>query len=391
MSLLAYTIMVIFAISGNSSLLALVSIPMTVMFAFLYASWHTHAFKSYNWVVLGSTFLLALTVLSLSMPQSNALRFLMAVFFLLGAALLWIYIIEKPTRERARFFEILLRIYIIGALIQVSGVMGPQMETFKAITEQPLVVNLERESNLAILGTRYFGFFSEPSYFALHYCLLCAALYLSGAVNRALTYFLIGVILSPSPSFLFGMIVVLYAQRKKIVRSPRYIISALVLAAIVAIPVSDRLSRFVEDVNLFLSGRYALTSFSQRLVLPIFDIIDLTRAYELPLPYSCMTEGSCPASLARMPLLTFWAFFTIPSLIFYLLLSWKITGERIGTVFFFLILATIFSGGSAFLPHFALVFISSIFILGLEDDLESRKSLSKAPPDSSGPPAPTPR
>jgi len=364
-NLLAYTVMTIFAISGNSSLLVLVSVPMIVTFAFLYASGRTHLSISRNTIVLGFAALLALTAFSASMPQANLIRFFMSVFFLLGAVLLWTYIIGKPTHERARFFEILLRIYIIGALIQMSGVMGSQMETFKAIVQHPLLSNLERESNLAILGTRFFGFFSEPSYFALYHSVMCAALYLSGAAKRALIYFLIGVTLCPSPNFLFGAIVILYAQRKKIVLSPRHMIGALALATAVGVLLANRLGDFVDDVNLFLSGSYRLTSFSQRLILPILDFSELVREDQLPLPYSCIADGTCPVSLARIPLFTFWAFFTFSGLIFYLLLSWKMTGKSIITVVFFMLLATIFSGGSGFLPHFALVFISSIFISGL--------------------------
>lgn len=365
MKFLAYMLFVVFAISGDNILLVLFCYLLAAVFGIIFLTVREVTF-TYSQSLQGLAFVSMAVPPLIFLPTENVLRFFMAIYAVGFAALLYTYILTLNPAKQKRFFKNILSFFLFGSLIHASGILGDQMQIYKSLLQIPLISNLEREASLGLFSRRFFGFFSEPSYFAVHYSLLCSALFLSGAEKSAVIYFAIGFTLCPSPNFILGPAIVFYAQWGEIVLSPKKLLGGIILTSALFYLQFERLSGFYYDLRFFLDGGYRLTSFSHRLIVPIQEFSHIYKSNLIPLPYICIDDLSCSSFLMKVPIVTIWTFFSFLGVASYLLLIKIITGKSFITVGLLVIGCSIFAGGSAFMPHFALVLMTSFFALDLK-------------------------
>ncbi|ATJ82675.1 hypothetical protein ACFPTY_06730 [Halomonas beimenensis] len=303
--------------------------------------------------------------LAFVLPLGNTLKFVLAVSSILVAAIPYTYIKTLGLPTQQNIFKWVLNIFLLGSFLHASGVLGDNMEVYKNFVHMPQLGNLARESSLSFFNQRFFGFFMEPSYFAAYFSLACSALFIVGARTSSLIYFFVGFLLCPSPNFFIGIAVVFYAFRNIIVATPKHFVLSTLFVVIVISLQTPRLIGFFNDILFFLDGGYRLTSFSHRLILPLVDFVAAHGDGEIPLDYACVSSFSCSHFLSKIPVITFWSFFSFAGVISYLLFVRAFLKKSFFSIALFFLISSIFSGGSAFVPHFALIFVMSVGFLNV--------------------------
>ena len=363
MKALALISIILFSVSGNNVFLVSICYIFSAIFGILFLI-ENRVFFTRNTLFASVLFVTYLVSSFLLLPVENVVRFLMAVYAFFGVSIIFRYLLNLPLNEIQNVFHKVILFYLLGSIIQASGVLGHQMELYKSLFEIPYIVNSQREVDLGIFETRLSGFFSEPSYFAVHYSIACAALFLCGNFRSAVLYFCIGFLVCPSPIFLFaGAIVILSGQFSFKVRLKHIVMACLLLAFLLYFQAS-RFYAFWNDLNFVLDGGHRLTSFTHRLMLPVIEFLKFLFSNDIPLPYGCIESQSCSPYLLKIPFITFWVFSSLHGLAAYIFMMKILTMKSFSRISVCLIVGSIFSGGSAFMPHFAFIIGSMLLLSG---------------------------
>ena len=351
--------LLLLTISGNSQLLIIISLLFSLPFLPIGLQ-YAKSVKVTNikyYVILALTFI----YLFINLPIENLMRFFLVILVIYISFFVIKFIFDLPEDIQRKIFFSVVYIYFIGCLVHILGLFGNDMQVYKSLVGFSDISNLEREENLGILDKRYYGFFAEPSFFALYVSLMSLCLLKCNRFKESITFIFMGYILSPSPIFVLFFIAILSVVFKFSLKiSFRNTFVTLFLVGLF-FSQFDRFLNIFNDMMYVISGGYKLSSYTHRIFLPISD--------------ACINDASCSQFNTKLPILTMWIFFTFGGLVFFLLLVSALTQTSFFRISWTLILFSIASGGSAFTPQFIFGYLLFLKLLAelKNKDLNSNK------------------
>lgn len=337
-------------VSGNSQLLIIISLISCLPFVPIglkYAKSVELANIKY-YVILALTFM----YLFVNLPNENLMRFFLVILVIYISFLVVKFIFDLPEDIQEKIFFSVVFVYFFGCLVHFLGIAGNDMQIYKSLVGFSDISNLEREQELGILGKRYYGFFAEPSFFALYLSLLSLCILKCNRFKESITFIFLGYILSPSPIFILFFIGILSVVFKFSLKISLRNICIIFFLVVLVFSQFDRLYDTFNDMMYVINGGYKLSTYTHRIIFPIVEFYNLFVSSQLPLSYSCINDATCSQFNTKIPILTMWIFFTFGGLVFFLLLVRVLTQTSLFRIFWTLILLSIASGGSAFTPQF---------------------------------------
>lgn len=300
------------------------------------------------------------------MPLENAIKFVQTLLCIVIAGS---FAPALRNADRPIFIYsilITLGIIFVGDLVQLSGILGANMETWKGLVGFPQLGDVERESSLGFLGARYYGWFAEPSYHGTFTGLLTGLLAIRGRFKLA---FLLAVgfyVLCPSPMLFIGFIyLVAGLKRYKTLSSKQRIIAVLgaivVMGGAVAL-VFPRIEALLLGLGQMRAGGEVNTSESIRLLYPFFGLIEvMSTSPWLPVSVDCVTDGRCLPELSKFALITYYVFFGIAGSVAIFIALRMQFAIKYPSLIFLLLLASVMSGGGGFLVQpFLIIMLASL-------------------------------
>lgn len=316
-----------------------------------------------NHINLGkfALFFLILVLVIASMPLENSLKFVQTIASAIMAVMLFRHFKYRSVPSQIRILYLVLAIILIGDLIHLAGVLGDDMNSYKAIVQFDELSNLEREGNFGLLGLRYYGWFAEPSYHGVFTGLACAAIYARGRKATVLLVAILFFLLCPTPMMLLAFAAGVVMGRRKtwlvFFRRP-YTTVAIIFAMYFLLDFlfASRFATLLSGIAEVYGGEAVNTSEAVRLINPVIALLShLSTHGLLPEPSSCIENGTClPASL-KFPLISYLIFFGIGGLFaLWLLGKWlyRSSGYR---VLLALIIGSVLSGGAGYVLQFGLI------------------------------------
>lgn len=270
-------------------------------------------------------------------------RVLVLIFF---GFVFFDFIIRNVICAQGSWFLTSLLVLLLGLdIMSMIPWFGSFFSGYKSIVQIEAISNLERESQLGLFGSRYFGFFAEPSYHATWTGALVTLLYILGFRLRAFFFFNISFLLCPSPFlFAFPLLILPYMHRSLLRRFG-------FMTVFSAIAVVVNIDRIVGLISSFSNlGAPELTSGTLRFVFPILALLSYSDTFYLYPSESlgCYSNQLCSYDLYRLPLVSFLIFFGLPVYIAIIFLVSKLAKLSFITVFIVFILASLVSGGGGF-------------------------------------------